>query len=338
MPATPFSPPATAARILRQAKAPCLLIGHLPNIRYCTGLELSAGFLLVEKRGFTLFVDARYSENAAKKLGLSIRIGDPKKLPDILKKLRSCGVEADHVPVSQFSNWKSKYKNTKFVQTTDVVEEFRRVKSVVELKNVRKACAITKQILLRVPSYLARGVTERDVAWRIAEAAHKAGAGGMAFDTIVGFGKNTSQPHHRPTDAVLQAGDMVQIDMGVTIDGYCSDYSRVYFTRRPTAEQAKVYGVLSRVQRHMVRQVRMGVTTHALDAEARGMLAEHGYGNEQFSHALGHGVGLDIHEGVVLSSRGPAATLRKNEVVTIEPGLYFPGKWGMRIEDTVIVR
>lgn len=337
MPATPFSPPATAARILQHAQAPSLLVGHLPNIRYCTGLELSAGFLLVEKRGFTLFVDARYSENAAKKLGRSMRIGDPKTLPDLLKKTKVIGFEAEHIPVAQFSSWKTKYKNTKFVQTTGVIEEFRRTKSAAELRCVRKACAITKEILLRIPSYLTRGVTERDVAWRIAEAAHRAGAGGMAFETIVGFGKNTSQPHHRPDATVLRAGDIVQIDMGVTVGGYCSDYSRVYFTRRPTAEQAKVYSVLSRVQRTMCKRVRAGVTTHALDAEARGMLAEHGYGTEHFPHALGHGVGLDIHEGVVLSGRGPAITLKKNEVVTIEPGLYFPGKWGMRIEDTVIV-
>jgi Xaa-Pro dipeptidase len=331
-------PPVSAARILQRAKTPCLLVSHLTNIRYCTGLELSAGFLLVEKRGFTLYVDARYSENAARKLGKAIRIGDPKALPAYLKTLKRCGFEAGHVPVAQYGEWKTKFKNTKFVQTVDVVEEFRRYKSAAELQSVRKACAITKDILRKVPSFLRRGVTEREVARRIADAAYEAGAESMAFDTIVGFGANTSQPHHRSTDAVFRAGDMVQIDMGVKVGGYCSDYSRVYFTKKPTVEQATVYRILSRVQRTMMTRVRAGVTNHALDAEARAMLAKHGYGIEHFSHALGHGVGLDIHDGIVLSGRVPETTLRKGEVVTIEPGLYFAGKWGMRIEDTVIVR
>ena len=337
MPVSTFVPPVSAARLLRQVKAPCLLIGHLPNIRYCTGLNVSAGYLLAEKRGFTLFVDARYSENAVRHLGSGMRVADPKTLGKYIKNLKKCGIEAEHVSVDAFGKWERQFKNTKFVQSVGAVEHFRRVKSERELACIRAACGITLGILKKIPSWLKPGVTEKDVAWKIAEAAHKAGADGMAFESIVGFGKHTSSPHHRPTDAKFKTGDLVQIDMGAAVGGYCSDYSRVYFTGKPTPQQAKAYRILSRVQRASMKRVRAGVTNHALDKEAREELEKHGYGIDRFPHALGHGVGLDIHDGVVLSGRAPKTTLKKGEVITIEPGLYFPGEFGMRIEDTVIV-
>lgn len=195
---------------------------------------------------------------------------------------------------------------------------------------------MTRTILTRVPSLLKRGVTEKNLAWQIRILAHESGADDMAFDTIVAFGEHTSRPHHRPTDRKLVRGDIVQIDMGVRVKGYCSDMSRVYFTGKKTPEQSAAFSALRDVVAQCKMRCRAGARNRSLDAYARAVLKRHGFGPE-FTHGLGHGVGLDIHEGISLSRRAPPMTLRAGEVVTIEPGLYFPGKWGMRLEDTVLV-
>jgi Xaa-Pro aminopeptidase len=158
----------------------------------------------------------------------------------------------------------------------------------------------------------------------------------MAFETIVAFGENTSKPHHHPTERKLKKGDIVQIDMGVKINGYCSDYSDVYFTSPATPEQKIALSALKKAAKTAKKLVKEGISNRLLDQTARRILKTYGY-DKEFSHALGHGVGLEIHEGVTLSSKAPVMKLKKNEVITIEPGLYFEGKWGMRVEETVVV-
>lgn len=337
MPPRNSMPPVSAATLLSSAGVDALLVSHLTNIRYLTGLQLSAGFLLARRSGFTLFVDARYSENARAMLRGRMRICDIDALPSALKALPVCGVESEHVTLEKYRKWKTSFKSTKFVQTVGILAQARRVKAAHELQAIRTACRITRKVLSDIPSFLRPGLSERQLAWRITEACHRLGAEGMAFDTIVAFGAHTARPHHRPTDAVVRKGDLVQIDMGAAWGGYCSDFSRVYFTGEPTRLQRQTYDVLSRVQRSMMRRTKAGITNRQLDALAREQLGRHGFTTADFPHALGHGVGLDIHDGIVLSGKAPEVTLQKNEVVTIEPGLYFPGKWGMRIEDTVIV-
>jgi Xaa-Pro aminopeptidase len=163
------------------------------------------------------------------------------------------------------------------------------------------------------------------------------GADGLAFDPIVAFGTHTSSPHHHPTSRALQKGHLVQIDVGAKVKGYCGDMSEVYFTAKPTALQKKVYDTLTEAKNKAMRSVKAGVTTHALDRIARDVLKRDGF-DAYFTHALGHGVGLDIHEGVTLSQKAPAQTLLAGEVITIEPGVYFDGKWGMRVEDMIVVQ
>jgi Xaa-Pro aminopeptidase len=158
----------------------------------------------------------------------------------------------------------------------------------------------------------------------------------MAFPTIVGFGENTAFPHHHPTTRRLKRGDIVQIDLGVKAGGYCSDYSRVFFTAKPTAEQRKALLALKRAKAAAEQLIRVGMENRVLDLKAREVLASFGI-EKAFTHALGHGVGLEIHEGLSISKKAKRKKLLKNEVITIEPGVYFPGKWGMRVEDTIVV-
>lgn len=181
------------------------------------------------------------------------------------------------------------------------------------------------------------GTSERELAQKIDALSARLGAERMAFDTIVAFGSNTSHPHHHPTRRTLTSTDIVQIDMGVKVDGYCSDYSRVFWMGQKTPEQKIAYKALLEAKKSAEKSIAVGVSNRALDQIARTVLLRYGY-DAEFCHSLGHGLGLDIHEAPTLSTKAPLLRLLKNEVITIEPGLYFEGAWGMRVEDTIVVR
>ncbi len=324
------------ASLLAQHKVDALLVTNLTNIRYLSGCSVSAGRILITPRAITLYVDSRYSERAHKEAKKSIHIRSLEVLMDDLRKLRKLGMEADDMTLSQLERMKRNLKNKKLVHTSGFIEGLRRSKKDEELQAIRKACSITKAILRRIPSFLRPGISEQELAWKIWEEAHRHGCTELAFPSIVGFGSHTSIPHHEPTERTLKKGDLVQIDMGVKWKGYCSDESRVFFTADPTLEQRNVYRALQKAKKIAENMIRVGITNHALDEAARTELKKRNL-DEYFTHALGHGVGLDIHEGITLSKRAPLMTLLSHEVITIEPGVYFPGKWGMRIEDTIIV-
>ncbi len=327
----------STAQILKAAGTKSLLVTNLKNIEYLTGIAMSAGFLLVDGKAMELFADSRYLAKAMKSVRKGVTVRNLAEFEKRLKALRRIGIESDSVTIAREARWKKKFKNTKFIHTSGVIEEFRRRKSLDELQKIIRACIITKSVLLIIPKLLKTGITERDLAWEIDTQCRKRGAEGMAFETIVAFGENSASPHHHPEKRKLKKGDLVQIDMGAKVDAYASDFSRVYFFGTvPHASQKKAYKALMQAQRAAIKKVKAGVSNHGLDLIARKVLKTYGY-DKEFSHALGHGLGLDIHEGVTLSKRAPLQKLLKNEVITIEPGLYFDGKWGMRIEDTVIV-
>jgi Xaa-Pro aminopeptidase len=316
-----------------------LLVSNLTNIRYLTDIQVSSGLLLVTKKSAVLFVDARYAEMASKSAERGLKVTEPSKLSEILAPYNIIGFESEDVTVARLDRWKTQLKNKKFVQTKGLVEGLRRAKEPSELRSIQQACAITKSALAGVTSMLRFGMTERELAYELWRCCMEHGATGMAFETIVGFGENTARPHHHPTNRTLQRGDIVQVDMGANVEGYCSDYSRVYFTAPKTTQQTKAYRALKEAKKAAEKLVKVGALTNALDLEARRVLQRHGYDHDkEFSHCLGHGLGLEIHEGVRLSARGTPSKLLRNEVITIEPGLYFEGKWGMRIEDTIVVR
>ena len=349
-----------------------LLISNLINIRYLTGVQMTFGLMIMNGKRRMLFVDSRYMEKAKKEAKNGTRVFLIDDLDAEIKKLKAVRFEADDATVSRCERWKKHFRGTKLIPSTGVIEEMRRSKNTEEIGAMRKACKITDQVMKKIPSLLRiRNITEKRLAWEIEKLSRELGAENMAFDTIVGFGDHTSRPHHSPTDRKLKKRDIVQIDMGVKVNGYCSDCSRVFFFGKPTEEQKNIFHLLASVMQETTKQVKAGVTNHALDTFARSMLRRgaepvppafpkrcvggsevEGLGrprekmmtltsgknlDEFFTHGLGHGVGLEIHEGASLSKRSPKQTLKKNEAITIEPGIYFEGKWGMRIEDTVLI-
>lgn len=327
--------PKTPLSLLRHAETPAFLVTDLVNIRYLTGADVSAGAVLITPRCIRLFVDPRYREALSVRARVQVR--PLEALADALASVKVCGCEAEAVTLAQRDRWKKSFRSTKFLPRTGVVGHFRRTKDRDELRRFRAAQSITRVLLQRIPSVLHHGITERELAWKLLLWARAQGADQLAFEPIVGFGEHTSRPHHHPTTRLLKKGDIVQIDVGARVEGYCADQSAVYFTGKKTAQQERALAAVTEAKRAAERAVKAGASTHALDRIARSVLQK--YGVEQaFVHSLGHGVGLEIHEGVTLSQKRPEEFLSAAEIVTIEPGVYFPGAFGIRLEDEIIVR
>ncbi|MCF7836656.1 M24 family metallopeptidase [Candidatus Gracilibacteria bacterium] len=204
----------------------------------------------------------------------------------------------------------------------------------MSLKKIRESCRLADEILAEVVGNLRRDKSEIAVAAEIRKLA-KEKTKALAFPSIVAFGKNSAEPHHSPTERKLKVGDIVKIDLGVRIDGFCSDLTRTFFTRKPTDFQQKIYATVSAAQKLGIRKVAAGTSGKALDALVRDSLARKGFA-KNFIHSLGHGLGRRIHQNPKISPKSKSS-LKNGDAITIEPGLYFPGKFGVRIEDTVLV-
>lgn len=324
-------------QLLRSAQAPALLLCDLTNIRYLTGVNVSSGLLLVLPSSYIFLVDSRYSELAAAKAYSDVTVRDIGFLTGLLERIPQCAYEEEAVTVARLRRWKRQFKNTKFVHVSDAVGEFRRSKDEIELRLINRAHRITRELLRRIPAALRVGIREDELAWKIEQWAHELGAEGMAFDSIVAFGSNTSRPHHQPGNKKLKKGDIVQIDIGAKYRGYCSDRSQVYLTGPVSSHIRKAIKAVEEAKEAAKNAVKKGASSQMLDRIARDVLKKYGM-EKAFTHSLGHGVGLDIHEGVILSERAPDRKPLKNEVITIEPGIYYPGKFGVRLEDMVIVQ
>lgn len=322
--------------ILRAKKLPSLLVTTPANVLYLTGLDASEALLLVQAKTATLFVDARYIDVARSLAGGALRVSDRSEIENVLSKMKRCGYEEQHVTAARLRRWKASFKSIKFVHTSGLVEGLRMKKDATEIARIKRALAITDDVLRAVPRMLVPGITEKALATRLLVACMERGADGLAFDPIVAFGPGTSEPHHRPGTRKLKKKDIVQIDLGAKAGGYCADRSEVFFVGEPTREQQRVYEAVLAAKESAEKLVRNGASCAAIDREARRVLDDLGL-ERYFTHALGHGLGLDIHESPSLSSRAKE-TLRSGEVVTVEPGVYLPGAFGIRLEDTVFVK
>ncbi len=327
---------ARSSEILKKAPVSTVLITNLVNIRYLTGLQLSAGVVLLTKKAITLFVDGRYTEKAKQEAAKGVVVKSIDAFPAALAKARRCGFEDEDVTVARLNRWKKAYKNTKFVQVSGLIEGLRRQKTTQELRAFKRAQKITHVLMKKVPSFLKPGVTELQVAWQLQTLANKLGAEGMSFEPIVAFGPNSSRPHHRGSNRKLRKRDIVQIDTGVRFGGYCADQSQMFFLGKPTAAHLRVLKAVSEAKTAATAAVKAGAKASEIDAISRKVLKKYGYA-KYFIHALGHGVGIEIHEAPTLSTKSKDVLL-KGDIVTIEPGVYFPGKFGIRLEDEVIVK
>ncbi len=309
-----------------------LLVTSPVNVRYLTGLASSNAAVLIRADGGALLVtDNRYIE-AARALDVP-----SEEAADVAGRLAEpgTGIEAASMSVAAYLRL-GDGRGDRLVPLGPVVEPLRAVKDDAELDRIRTACAITDQAFTDVCPAIAPGMTERELARLLEGRMAELGADKPAFDTIVAAGENGAVPHHAPTSRELRAGDLVTMDFGARYDGYHADMTRTVSLGPPAAWQRELYDLVAAAQRAGRYALAPGATAREVDTAARSVIEEAGHGGH-FRHGLGHGVGLEIHEEPFL---GPARTGRLEDRVpiTVEPGVYLPGRGGVRIEDTLVTR
>ena len=316
-----------------------MLVTSRPNLRYLFGFG-GEGLAVIGGHN-VLCTDRRYELEAQAVAGrVRINLHDDGHAAGAAEYLRESkakrvAFEADTTTYSTYEGLGRQLGGVELVPSQKVIEGFRIVKDSTEIALISAAADIMDRALADVIPQLRPGCTEREFALELDRAALTKGAEAIAFDTIVAFGPSAASPHAAPGDRRLESGQMVKIDCGANADGYCSDITRTYMVGDPDEQLIAVYTAVHDAQKAAVEAARPGMKCAELDAVARDIITDRGFGDE-FSHSLGHGVGLEVHEGPRLS-RQSKDTLRPGMVVTVEPGVYIKGWGGVRIEDTVVV-
>jgi Xaa-Pro aminopeptidase len=318
------------------------LVSQPENRRYLSGFTGTAGWLLITAEQAILATDFRYYERAAQeapafelaKIGASF----VKLLPELLAGVgvRRLGFESQHVTVDELYTWSQATEGVEWLPLKNTVETIRAVKDGDEIEKLRRSVALTDAAFAHLVGMLRPGMTERQAAWEIEAFMRGHGASRSAFDLIIAAGPNGALPHALASDRAIQPGEPIVIDIGCVLDGYCSDMTRTLCLGDPDLKYLAVWDLVLRAHEAAKNAIHAGTSGVAADAAARNLIAEAGYG-EFFGHGLGHGVGLAVHEGP-RASRLSEDTLEAGMSLTVEPGVYLPGEFGVRIEDLVIVR
>ena len=327
---------------LSQSGYEAALVTSETNIRYLTEFPNSEGSLLILRDHAYLLVDFRYGEAvkaAVTNADVIVYTKYYETLNELIEKhrVRDLMIEADVMTVSQMEKLERKLSCR--VTTNDRLDKLisiqRMIKSHSEIEKIKTAQRIAEDSLVELLNIVKPGVTEKKLAFELEYLMRKRGASGVSFDLITIAGANTSKPHGVPGDYTLKNGDFVTFDIGALYEGYHSDMTRTFVLGSATEKQTEIYNIVLKAQLQGVKKVRAGIKAYEVDAAARSVIARAGYG-DYFGHSTGHGVGLDIHEQPFVSSKGDVL-LSEGMVITVEPGIYLPGEFGVRIEDMVVV-
>lgn len=316
-----------------------LLIISPENRRYLTGFDASDGFLFITKNGSLFLTDSRYIEAAQNEIAVCHVEETKEKLTEYAARF-GCGtlaVEADRLTVSQLKALRKALNGVKLttVCADKIIDELRSVKGEKEIEKIRKAQKIAESALEHILSFIKVGVTEKEIALELDYYMLGHGADGISFETIAVSGANSSKPHGVPTNKKIEHGDFVTMDFGAVVDGYHSDMTRTVAVGEVSEEQRMVYNTVLQAQLAALDVLKSGLPCADADAAARTVITEAGYG-EFFRHSTGHGVGIEIHEKPNLSPKSKAV-LKTGNVVTVEPGIYIPSRFGVRIEDMAFI-
>jgi Xaa-Pro aminopeptidase len=329
------------AALFRSIEVDAMLVTHMPNVRYLTGFTGSAGTLLASARPvFT--TDGRYKVQASQQVQRAkIVVGNGSALASAIKEIRKArirrlGIESEHMTVATRRILARELgRGVKLVDTTAAVENLRLIKDRDEVRLIRKAVDLGSKLLPVVTKALKAGKTEASAAARLEFAAREQGAEAMSFETIVAAGARSALPHGVASATRLPRKGFVVLDYGVILEGYCSDMTRTVCIGGATSEQRRVYNAVLEAQLAAIAAVAPGRTVGEVDEAARSVLKRAGL-DQYFIHSTGHGVGLEIHESPRVAAR-QKDLLQPGMVITIEPGVYIGGKFGVRIEDMVLV-
>jgi len=321
-------------------KIDSLIFFNMNNIRYMSGFTGSDGILIIGENRTILLVDGRYITQAKLEVTCAEIIEYKDKIKGIIQAVRELnlkyiGFEAGSIAVQMYNQWSRQLLDEVLVPLGNELKLLRAYKDEAEISLMKKAAEISSAAILALTSEIKPGCSEKDVALQLEIIARQSGADQLAFEAIVAFGEKSALPHAKPTDRKIKRGDFIVIDFGVKYKGYCSDETCTFAFQELTDEQKNAYQLVQKAHDRAIAAVKAGVAAAEIDRCARNIFGEK-YGM-YFSHGTGHGVGLEVHEAPRLAPDSQDI-LEAQMVVTIEPGLYLPGFWGIRIEDTVLVK
>ncbi|NCC30542.1 MAG: aminopeptidase P family protein [Chloroflexia bacterium] len=335
--------------MVMERKLPALLISAPTNRRYLSGFTGTYGWLLITPTTALLFTDSRYLLQAGQQApAFEVRqvVNPGSPFPTLLRDavvelgLTQLGIEAAHMNVAEYRSLQKEVGAAcELLPVEGMVETLREIKDSAEINTLKRAIALTDAAITAVIERLTPDTTERQAAWMLEMAMRVGGAEAVSFPIIVAAGPNAALPHATPGDAPLGTGQPIVIDMGARIEGYHADLTRTIVLGEPDVRFWEIYETVLKAQEAALLGLRPGLLTHEADALARDVIVEAGYG-DHFGHGLGHGVGLDIHEGPGLRRENPlvpSQPLRAGMVTSIEPGIYLEGWGGVRIEDLALI-
>lgn len=317
-----------------------VVISNIKNVRYISGFTGDEGMAVITGKDAYLIVDGRFTEQAKNESKINVvHYGGSfvKTIGQILKDddVQKCAFEGNTMTFSESEHMMNTITWVTFVAKKDIFEKVRMVKDISELKLIKHALQIALDAFEYVRPQIVAGVTELDIANELEYRMKKLGASGPSFDTIVASGKRSALPHGVATSKVIENGDAVVIDMGAVYNGYCSDITRTIFVGDKTPEQTRVYNLVERAQKLAIDAIEAGVACKSVNDIVVEEFKKENM-DKYFVHSLGHGVGLDVHERPFLAGKS-SDVLEPGMVVTVEPGLYLPDQFGVRIEDMIVV-
>ncbi|MGB9975681.1 M24 family metallopeptidase [Thermovenabulum sp.] len=338
-----------AIKMIKEEGLDALCIGPSPDLEYLTGLNplsderFKALFLL--KNGLYLYISPELCvEESKEALGEDVPViswGDSEGFLKAIEKAKeqfglnnfrigvNGGIRAvDIIDISGVLN-------VTFLNATRLMEELRIIKTRDEIEKLKKAAAVADEVAEKIAGYIKPGMTEKDIKEIVEKMLLEFGGEELAFETIVASGPNSSKPHYNEYSRTIQEKDVIILDFGCRVGGFCSDISRTYFVGEPTEEQRKIYDIVLKANIKGEVAVREGVTAEEVDRAARNVIKEAGYG-EFFFNRVGHGIGFGVHEAPYIME-GNKTVLKSGMAFSVEPGIYIPGKFGMRVEDIVVV-
>ncbi|MEI6691263.1 MAG: aminopeptidase P family protein [Chlorobium sp.] len=327
-------------KMMSRALDACI-VTDLSVIRWLTGFSGSSARLVVTREKSWLFTDFRYKEQAAREVDVAEVViageGFAAELGSGHYPLgETVALQSDNITWHEATRLIDQLKGKQRVIPVDTFfDEFRMIKHEMELIKMRRAAEISELVFDNVLSLISPSVTELDIAAEISFQHKKRGAEKDSFDPIVAGGPRSAMPHAKPSSAKFKVGELIVIDMGCVYEGYASDQTRTVALGELSSEARTVYRIVKEAQELGIASAKCGMTAKQLDGEVRRFITAHGYADE-FGHGLGHGVGFEVHEEPRISPKGEHV-LQENMVFTIEPGIYLPGKFGVRIEDTVVM-
>jgi len=331
-------------RSLKSAGVDSLLVSGVSNVRYLTGFTGDSSWLLVSRGTTVLISDSRYSTQISDECpGLDTEIrGVGKSMSDattaVVKKagVAQLGVEGDHLTISQHASLENKINTAQLIVTDSLTEQLRLIKDKWEIGEIRQAICQAERGIAVLRASVRPNQTETEIRYALEASMRDFGAVGPAFEPIVGVGPTAALPHAHAGSRLIEESSLLLVDWGAqSKSGYRSDLTRVFFTGAVTKKMQSVYQTVLAAQQAAIQKIKPGVVCKDVDAVARGIIADAGYGR-RFGHGLGHGIGLDIHEAVRLGPQSKEI-LKPGMIVTVEPGIYLEGRFGVRIEDDVLV-